>query len=191
MMQPFDAYKLFLAIKNHFTKESYDYFKYNGKVTASFNSFLARKDKYYFSKLTKKDDLIGFLVSNFLEKEKIGWVGDLMMDDCDDVYRKWLARQQNLSYLIKEDLGKIEDLKQALRVTDGQHPVLLRMLMQREIIPETLLVIDFFTNVFDVWDKKIQDPIIWPTYKAKLSKYKPFFKFDRDKMKKILLETVR
>ena len=190
-MQPFEAYKLFLAIKNHFTKDSYDYFKYNGKVTASFNSFLARKDKYYFSKLTKKDDLLNFLVSNFLEKEKIGWVGDLMHEDADENYKKWLGRQQNLSYLVKEDLGKIDDLKETLKVLDGQHPKLLKMLMQKELMPETLLIIDFFTNVFDVWDKKIQDTIVWPTFRMRLLKYKPFFKFDKDNMKKILLETVR
>lgn len=190
-MQPFDAYKLFLAIKNHFTQDSYDYIKYNGKVTASFNSFLARKDKYYFSKLAKKEDTLNFLVANFLEKEKIGWVGDLMQEDADDNYRKWLGRQQNLSYLVKEDLSKLDDIKDACRVVDGQHPKLLRMLMQRDLIPETLLVLDFFSNIFDSWDRKIQDTIVWPTYKMKLIKYKPFFNFDKDRMKKILIETVR
>ena len=57
-MQPFEAYTLFLAIKNHFVKADYDYFKYNGKVSASFNSFLARKDKYYFSKPNNSNSCI-------------------------------------------------------------------------------------------------------------------------------------
>ena len=40
----FKAYKLYLAVKNHFTT-SYDYFKYNGKVNAKEDSFLKRRDK--------------------------------------------------------------------------------------------------------------------------------------------------
>lgn len=187
-MQPFEAYTLFLAVKNHFTKPEYDYFKYNGKVSATFNSFLARKDKYYFSKLAKKEDCLSFLVANFFEKEKIGWVGDLMHDDADEIYRSYLKRRQNLTYLFKEDLGKVDDLRQALKVEDGQHPLLLKMLMQKDVMPETLLIIDFYTNVFDIWNKKIQDPIVWPTYRMKLAKYKPFFQFDIHKMKLIIRE---
>jgi hypothetical protein len=34
-MTPFEVYKKYLALKNHFTKDSYDYFKYGGKVSAS------------------------------------------------------------------------------------------------------------------------------------------------------------
>ena len=52
-MSPFEAYKLYTAIKNHFTTESYDYFKYNGKVRASEHTFETRKDKYMFYKLSK------------------------------------------------------------------------------------------------------------------------------------------
>jgi hypothetical protein len=114
-----------------------------------------------------------------------------MHEDADDNYKKWLGRQQNISYLIKEDMGKIEDIKGACKVVDGQHPILLRMLMQREIMPETLLILDFYSNIFDTWDKKIQDNVVWPIYRTKLRKYRPFFKFDSDKMKKILIEAVR
>ena len=58
----FDAYKTYLAIKQHFTS-GYDYFKYNGKVKAKIESFLKRKDKFFFRKLQKrydKDELVEF-----------------------------------------------------------------------------------------------------------------------------------
>ena len=32
-MMPYDAYKCYLAMKNHFTKDNYDYIKYRGKVS--------------------------------------------------------------------------------------------------------------------------------------------------------------
>ena len=31
-VSPFEAYQTYLALKQHFTRPSYDYFKYNGKV---------------------------------------------------------------------------------------------------------------------------------------------------------------
>ena len=50
----FDAYCLYLAVNNHFHTDSYDFFKYNGKVSAKLESFLKRKDKYHFAKLSRK-----------------------------------------------------------------------------------------------------------------------------------------
>ena len=34
-MMPADAYCCYLALKNHFTKDHYDYIKYRGKTRAS------------------------------------------------------------------------------------------------------------------------------------------------------------
>ena len=39
-----NAYKTYLAIKQHFTS-NYDYKKYNGKVKATEESFLKRRDR--------------------------------------------------------------------------------------------------------------------------------------------------
>ena len=43
-MMPFDSYKTYLSLKNHFTKDNYDYFKYCGKSRASIQSFYKRKE---------------------------------------------------------------------------------------------------------------------------------------------------
>ena len=32
---PFDAYRCYLSLKNHFTKDHYDYIKYRGKTRAT------------------------------------------------------------------------------------------------------------------------------------------------------------
>ena len=50
----FAAFALYNALKLHFTSESYDYFKYNGKTNVSPQSFMTRKDKYQFYKLSRK-----------------------------------------------------------------------------------------------------------------------------------------
>ena len=53
---PFDAYKSYLGLKNHFTKEKYDYHRYGGKSRASLESFYKRRDRYFFEKLSRQKD---------------------------------------------------------------------------------------------------------------------------------------
>ena len=53
-MAPFDAYKTYLALKNHFTKSTYDYHKYNKKTRASLQSFYKRKDRFWFEKVSRQ-----------------------------------------------------------------------------------------------------------------------------------------
>ena len=49
-VNPFETYKSYLGLKNHFTKDKYDYHKYCGKSRASINSFYRRKDRFFFEK---------------------------------------------------------------------------------------------------------------------------------------------
>ena len=74
-VQPFDCYKAYLGLKNHFTKPNYDYQRYCGKSRASIQSFYKRKDRYFFEKLSRqKDDteVIEFFVSNFADCDDPG-----------------------------------------------------------------------------------------------------------------------
>ena len=43
-MTGFDCYRTYLAFKNHFTKDNFDYFKYGGKTNATTTSFNKRKE---------------------------------------------------------------------------------------------------------------------------------------------------
>ena len=68
LTEGFEAYKTYLALKRHFTSD-YNYFKYNGKIRASEESFLRRNDRFFFRKLSKKynkEELVDFYVSNFI-----------------------------------------------------------------------------------------------------------------------------
>ncbi len=73
-MDAIDAYKVYLGVKNHFTQDSYDWFKYNKKVNVTYDSFLKRKDKIFFAKLGNRKDayLEEFLI--FCTTQKCGSV---------------------------------------------------------------------------------------------------------------------
>ena len=91
MITGYEAFGLYQALKLHFTTETYDYFKYHGKTSVSITSFENRKDKYHFYKLsrkyTNKEDLINFIVANFIEDER-SWVGTLLQEEADMNFRK-------------------------------------------------------------------------------------------------------
>ena len=43
-MMPFDAYRCYLSLKNHFTKDSYDYHKVGVLTRVKKETFYKRKD---------------------------------------------------------------------------------------------------------------------------------------------------
>jgi hypothetical protein len=85
-MTGYETFGLYQALKLHFTQESYDFFKYNGKTNVSVTTFENRKDKYHFYKLSRrlaqKEDMIDFIVANLVEDEKT-WVGSLLMQESE------------------------------------------------------------------------------------------------------------
>ena len=90
---PFDCYRCYLSLKNHFTKDSYDYHKYCGKSRATVQSFYKRKDRFWFEKISRQktdQEVVDFFVSNFIACTDPGklWIGEMMRDG-DDRYTKW------------------------------------------------------------------------------------------------------
>jgi hypothetical protein len=179
MMEPFDAYKKYLALKHHFTSDSYDYFKYNGKVNVKSTSFDVRKDKYMFYKLSKKKDVEGYLIANMLNDGKT-WIGDLLSSESEEIYINWLKRQESLSYVFQNDISKLDDdMNMNFKSNNGEYPLALLLLLRKEICLETLIIIDNIISIFNHWNKSIQDTVVWPDIYRKCLKYKSFLKFDK------------
>ena len=146
----FNAYKLYLAVKNHFTT-NYDFFKYNGKVNAKEDSFLKRRDKFFFAKLQRKynnDQLRDLFVSNFADGEDF-WIGNVLTQKAESVYTEWKARQMKLSYILEQDLKFLLDYYSernldfnSLFVMENGHPILLECVLRNDIYVETMIIID-------------------------------------------------
>jgi len=185
-MTPFEAYKLYNAISMHFTTESYDYFKYNGKVRADEHTFETRKDKYMFYKLSKHPDPITFLVANFAEGKKI-WVGDLFSKDKDMAYNEFLRRKQSLTYTFETDIDNLlEDFDKNFEVPEGGYPHLLNLLVRKKIARETFIIIQDCVRFFGKWNTQITDPVLWPQIALNCKKLYPFLEYEKDKYYKIL-----
>ena len=192
-MMPFDAYKQYLSLKNHFTKEKYDYHKYCGKSRATVQSFYKRKDRFWFEKLARnKDDkeVVEFFVSNFItctDPSKL-WIGEMIREG-EGRYTSWKKRTQSLSYVFKEEMEKIlvnTDLDTVFTSSNG-HPPVLKKYLSGQISIETLVICDKILGYRTDYDKKLLDPV-WETVSMRMKKYSPFLNIDVFRYKKILKE---
>lgn len=197
MIDGYEAFGLYESLKLHFTKDSYDFHKYNGKSNISVTSFENRKDKYHFYKLSRKfnkrEDLIEFLVANFVERDGL-WVGDLLTEDAEVNYRRRQKILQSLSYEFTGDLAKlfngVDDPNEVIKVVDGDYPILLTYTLQKETKIETLCILNSILGFLPMWDKKITDTIRWPDLRRKIVKYTAFLPKDSVKYKLILKKVI-
>lgn len=194
-MTPIEVYQTYLAFKNHFTKENYDFFKYCGKVKTSQDAFNKRKDRYFFERVSRKktdDEIINFFIASFSQSEdpQSVWIGEII-DSGEKRYSEWMRKMQSLSYLIKEQSSELFFDTKVDEVFDCSkgHPPLLKKFLSGKISLETLVVYDKIFLFGNKFDKQLFDPV-WETVSFKLKKYKPFLNIDTKKYKQILREVV-
>ena len=190
-MDAFEAYKIYIAIKNHFTSEKYDYFMYGKKSKTSFDTFLKRSDKIFFAKLGNRKGayLEDFLVSNFIYSSKI-WIGEMLSDECESRYTEWKRKQESLSYVFSNEIDFISDLtkdefENLFVVSDGQHPGILLKYLRGEISVETLIILDSLLKFLQRYDKILHDPV-YKEVSFLCKKYRSFLRFDLAKMKLVV-----
>jgi hypothetical protein len=189
----YEAFGMYQAIKLHFTTDSYDFMKYGGKSKISIDAFDNRKDKYHFHKLsrrlTSQDELIMFLVANFIHNDTI-WVGDLLTEESETIYRQRQRVLQSMSYIFENDCRKIfegvSNPNEVLQSDDGDYPRLLKMTLQKVTEIETLCVLNNILGFLPLWNRKIADTVRWPQYSRKVTKYAAFLPKDVVKYKLIL-----
>lgn len=176
--ESFNAYVKYLALKRHFTTDSYDYFKYNGKVRASIDSFQSRNDSFFFLKLARKDDYENIILANMIEKPDI-WVRDILEEEGQNRYINWKKRMDSLGYIFKSDINNmLDEYEDNFVVRDGQHPHIMTMMLQKKISLETFTIMTHLANIFPYWEKKIVDKIVSRDIMKKSRKYKPFLDLD-------------
>ena len=193
MNDPFESYKLYNALKLHFESDSYDALKYNFKTSVKPTSFFKRKDKYFFAKLAKtyERDLREFYIANF--KNDVKYVGDMLNEGGERYYRDHKKIMESLSYQFENDINKLSDMDisfdSLLEAEENNHPLIIRLWMQGDILLETVVILDAITGFIERENKKITDTIIWPDIYRKIMKYKPFVKFNKDKCINLLKKT--
>ncbi len=189
----FNAYKTYLALRNHFTTD-YDYFKYNGKLNVKEESFLKRKDKFFFEKIERKykKDLVPFFVSNLI-KEDNSWSGSLVSDKAEQVFNEWKKKFQSLKYSFREDMSKLRDyldrndlqFDELFQCDDGQHPIILKLLISEDISIESFIILEKNLRFVKKINKHVDD-FVWIEYNKKIVKYSSFIDIDVKEYRHVL-----
>jgi len=170
-MTGFEVYQMYLSLKLHFTKDDYDYFRFNGKTRASQASFDKRNDAYFFKKLP------------------IG----------ESTYKEWKRKQESFLYNFREEIGSLldniespydENFDQLFICSRGRHPILLTSYLRKEISVETLIIFENCLGYVKRLDKTLTDPV-WKQVRTQVIKYAPFLKIDCKKYKSIILKVVK
>ena len=192
---PVDAYRQYLALKNHFTKDSYDYHKYCGKSRATVQSFYKRKDRFWFEKVARQktdQEVIEFFVANFVscpDPETL-WIGE-MIKEGEERYTNWKKKVQSLSYVFKEESEELfsqSKVDEVFQCSKG-HPLILKKFLSGKISLETMVIYNRIFLFGNDYDQKLQDPV-WQTVSRKIRKYNPFLNIDVQRYKSILKNVV-
>ena len=191
---PFETYKTYLAMKQHFTKDKYDYHKYCGRSRATLSAFHKRKDRYFFEKMSRQrpdKEIEDFFLANFVscrDPETL-WIGEIIQEG-DKNYTQWQKKVQSLSYIFKEDIDNLFDRKvdEVFDCSNG-HPPILKSYLGGYTTLETLVICDRIFGYVENFDKVLQDPV-WETVSRRIKKYTPFLNINVPRYKKVLKEAI-
>ena len=193
IMAPFEVYRYYLALRLHFTTDSYDVIKQQGRVRATRNSFLKRKDLLSINRVAETysdKDIVNFLVANFVSGDRWGGVFDV---ESKDRYQGWKKRIESISYTFKKEIDKAVTYADKLGITfnqlfycnHGQHPFIIKMYLRNDISIETLVILNKLNNFTDQLDQDLKDDLVWPDTSRIIKKYSPFLEIKKDKYNEI------
>ena len=184
----YETFCLYLAIKNHFKLDNYNYFKYNGKTkNVSKESFLSRRDRFQFEKLARKcDNPMIHMMVNFLQDKT--WIGDMLDDEAFDHTMRYVKKVQSMSYIFKNEIEKYDNLKSLFKVEDNGYPMILNEYMRGDMSFETIIILDTFVGFIAKFDAKLKDDYLWSKFSFKARKFAPFLlrEIDKNKFKDLL-----
>lgn len=189
-MEPIDVYIMYCAMKAHFSRKDYDFFKYGGKTKVSRDSFWKRKDRFFFVKLSKKYkteiEIRNYLVSNFI-KDKSGYIANFSEEN----YNSWLLRRSGFfDQFVIEMKPFIKEFEPLFEVKNSSHPKLLKEFLGSRVSLETMLVLDELVSFSKKWDQQLEDDIVWVDLKKLMKNYKGFLTINKNRYRIKLLKLI-
>lgn len=175
-MTGFDCYETYIALKQHFKSDKYDYYKFNKKIKSSYSNYLTRTDKPFFEKIARKflnkEEVEEFFTSILLVQSDF-WVGDAFTEKYINIHSERKSRIDSLTRVFSDDLGKAgNSLDVLLKSEKGKQPKLMQLVRRQAVSVETMLILNVLYDFFDEWGKYFEDDsLLWPDFRKKSMKY--------------------
>lgn len=191
MITGFKAYKYYMSVKLHFTKDNYNVFETRGNVKGTEQAFLARNDRFIFDRIARKYDtdrnVIQFFVANFAYGNTSVVYS---VEEAESNLTEWERRKQSLSKVFQDDLGTISlqaekdklNKSQIFEFTSGDIPLILKLFLGKRISIESMYLLNKFEPYLESWYNS--NTLIFKDDMRRISKCDGFVKFDSDKLSK-------
>ena len=193
-MDGFKAYKYYIAVKLHFTKDNFNVFKNRGNLKGTREAFNARNDRLMFERLARKfpvdKDLIQYYVANFAYGNDTAVYS---MEEADSNLIEWNRRKQSITKIFSDDCNKIlldackNKLKQQdiFNLTNKGYCSILKLFLGNHISIETVRIIDDFHPMVDIWKTNSSMLLLWENEIRRIEKSKGFVKYDKRKVETV------
>lgn len=174
LVSPERTKEISLALKLHFTSNSYNYVKYNGKTRSG---SLKQQDSWYTGlskRLRTEENVKQFFLSNIIKSYaddgKLNvFLRSFNNKDGFDNWKNWQDKIENIKLLVKEELKNINnnDFK-----VDNYHPLVYTKFLNHEVSIETISYITIHKpSILEGWKLQQIDPILFPEFIRILEKY--------------------
>lgn len=189
IMEPFEVYRYYLALRLHFTTDTYDVVKQQGRVRASKNAFFRRNDLMSIRKVAESysdEEIVNFLVANFVSGDRWGGVFDIQ---AKDRYADWKKRLESMSYTFEKEINKLVtyclrnqlSIESIYQLHQTEHPYIMKAYLRQDVSIETMVILDRLVSFVDNLDKKLESDLVWPDISRLIKKYRPFLTFNQEK----------
>ena len=192
MIDSFQTYKYFMAIKLHLTTDRYDVFQSNGRVSGTRATFEKRNDRFLFEKLGRKFSQPRELIEYFVANIAYGNKNVIYSAESDEYYNVWMKRKESRTYSFTQDIATIRTHLEKNKLsfenlfdTDNTVPELLKLYVGGHIQLESMVIIDDFEAYLPKW-KSLS--VLWGDQIRILNKIKKFVKYDKNKLQSIYLD---
>lgn len=184
----YEAYEQYVALKLHFRDWNYDWFHFGGRTRITVETFKKRKDKYWFDKLVKIHSPFQRLLANCAVNPQ-SWIKDIV--SAPEVYLDWQGRQDTLTRTFTKEIERLKTIfSENFLYKPGMHPYLVREYMGGRISLETITIISDLTDCVSVWGSEVEDDPLFESIIMRIVKYSPFLSYDHEIFEKILREKV-
>lgn len=178
-MSGFAAYKMFAAMRLHFTTDSYDYFKYRGNLNRSQSAFESNKDAWRYEKIARDysdiEEMTLFMACNFAADDSLKWVGALHNAQAQTRYLQTRGALDSLRRWFKEEMSKLfRDNTQDSLFAVNSSPVLARLVLQGEVSPLLPVILDRSVMRFLPYWRDSSNNEVVRSLASRLIKYQPF-----------------
>jgi len=181
--------QMFVALKQHFTNEGYDFFKYKGTVNRLGPLGRHEGPSRALSKKYTTRQMPDALVANVIAG--VEWIGDVNSTEGHERYLEFLRKKESITRVVSDELdflvSMVETPRELFFVGKGQLPIVVQQYLSSQASLETVAILNDFVRFSDKCDVVLgKDDFIWSKVRLPIIRLGAFLSYDKSKISQVL-----